>query len=263
MATTTIYVLMFEYAMHFVRIIVLCALGYYATAFIRKRVYTYLSRIYPDELRSLIVARIIAYAFLFVIMTALLHEFGLNLTALLGTAGVIGLAIAYASQKSIANIISGLFLTIEHPFSIGDILVIDNVEGTVERMNLFAVMLRTQVGTIIRVPHEQLLKDIFTNVTALPMRSYDMKINIAVDEDIKQVLQIIKEVINNNQWCNKDLSEGFLKEISGNYLTIVIRMWAQQKYIPKIQKILPIEIKEAFDKSNIKLAMYRACHGQC
>ena len=230
--------------------------GYYGIGYVERNIRSYLTKIYPDELRLELIARTVSYILLFVVLAALSFEFGFNIAALLGAAGIVGVAVAYAAQTSISNIISGLFLMIEKPFELGDTLLVAEQKGTVIAVNLFAITLQTVDGTVVRVPHEQLLKNKFTNITRLPVRRYTTTLKVAYQENPTKVIEIIKQVIRGNKHCYQEC-EPFvqLHELSGDYLAITVGAWAVQKNIDKVKNSLLIEIKEAFDKHSIVMAV--------
>src|SRR5437762_1811999 len=103
---------------------------------------------------GILLGRIFFYGGLVFIIVTVLHEFGFNVTALLGVAGVFGVAIGFASQTSISNIISGFFLVLERPFSVGDTIRTGDVLGIAESIDLLAVRVRTFDNKLIRIPNE-------------------------------------------------------------------------------------------------------------
>ncbi len=71
------------------------------------------------------------------------RELGFKLATLLGAAGIAGVAIGFASQTSLSNIISGIFLVWEEPFQIGDVLQVGSTSGVVQSIELLSTKLRT------------------------------------------------------------------------------------------------------------------------
>lgn len=145
------------------RLIGLSVVAYYGIDYIERKINKGLTHIYPDEFRAAIIGKIFSYVAIFVILAAALHECGINVSALLGAAGVVGIAVGYAAKSSIANVISGFFLMLERPFEVGDTLVVEEVEGKVVAVNLFAVTLQMSNG-VVRIPHEKLLKSIIVKI---------------------------------------------------------------------------------------------------
>ncbi len=78
-----------------------------------------------------LVVRFVYYLCVLILVVNVLNEFGFKLSALLGAAGVVGIAVGFASQTSISNIISGIFLISERPFVVGDMIEVGQVRGTV------------------------------------------------------------------------------------------------------------------------------------
>jgi small-conductance mechanosensitive channel len=82
----------------------------------------------------------------------------LNLGAILGAAGVAGIAIGFAAQTSLSNIISGFFLIGERPFELGDVIEIDGISGTVDTIDLLSLTLRTFDNRSVRIPTKPSLR---------------------------------------------------------------------------------------------------------
>jgi small conductance mechanosensitive channel len=120
--------------------------------------------------------RNMARAILFLI-TALLvvGQLGFNISPLIASAGVLGLAISFGSQSLARDFVTGFFLQLEHQFALGDVIRIGTVEGTVENITLRLVFLRDASGALHIIPNGQITQ--VTNLT----RSWG---RIAVDVDI-------------------------------------------------------------------------------
>lgn len=147
---------------------------------------------------GILISRIIFYSGLIFIGVTILHEFGFNVTALLGAAGVIGVAIGFASQTSISNIISGIFLLAERPFSVNDTIKSGDIIGTVESIDLLAVRVRTSDNKLVRLPNEMVLKHSLVNLTYYSVRRVDCIVSVPYADSIEDVKQIITEVIARN-----------------------------------------------------------------
>jgi len=152
------YETLLSYGLHGVRIIALFLIWWLGGAYLKGKAKQALIRLKFDKLRANFVVHFFSYLLTFIVLVAVLYELGVNISALLGVAGVIGVAVGFASRASFANIISGLFLMLERPFELGDSIVFNAFEGEVTAVNLFAIILKSNDGNIIRIPHEQLIK---------------------------------------------------------------------------------------------------------
>jgi small conductance mechanosensitive channel len=114
---------------------------------------------------------------LLVVVTALLvlGQLGFNVSPLLASAGVVGLAVSFGSQSLVRDFVTGFFLQLEHQFALGDVIRIGAVEGTVENVTLRLVYLRDGRGALHIIPNGQILQ--VTNLT----RAWG---NIVVDVDV-------------------------------------------------------------------------------
>ena len=92
-----------------------------------------------------------------IILTAL-HQMGFQLAALLGAAGIAGIALGFAAQTSVSNVISGIFLIGERPFAVGDLIKVEDTTGFVTTIDLMSVKVRTFDNKFIRLPNEMLIK---------------------------------------------------------------------------------------------------------
>ncbi|HEV2601737.1 MAG TPA: mechanosensitive ion channel family protein [Candidatus Babeliales bacterium] len=241
-----------------VRVVGLVIATVWGVRYIQNKLKNALTKMYSDQLRIALIGKLFAYISFFILAVSLLHEFGLNVSALLGAAGVISIAIGYASQTSIANIISGLFLMIERPFKLGDMVVIGGERGRVAEVNLFAVLLHTESGVMVRIPHEKILKNKSINLTSLPIRRHTVQIKVGCQNNPQEIVAIIKRAIGDNVYCVMHPEPYILmREIIGNYLYIAVGAWGMQKHFTDIKHTLLLSLKEAFDKENIKMIGYK------
>jgi small conductance mechanosensitive channel len=111
----------------------------------------------------LLVEKIVYYCGTVLIGTLVLHEFGFNLSALLGTVGIVGLALGVASQTVITNIISGLFLLMEKTVAVGDLIQAGSLKGRVVSIDLLAIKIVTETNSTIRISNHELLSNPFIN----------------------------------------------------------------------------------------------------
>ena len=195
--------------------------------------------------------RYIGYAFAFILA---LNHMGLNLGAVLGAAGVAGIAVGFAAQTSLSNIISGFFMIGERPFELGDIIEVDGISGTVDTIGLLALTLRTFDNRSVRIPNETLVKTKLINVTRHPIRRFNLDIGVAYDENIGHVLKVMHEVAETNLQCLNEpdpliVFTGF----GDSSLNFLLGAWCLQDDYGTLRNTLPRELKERFDMENIEI----------
>lgn len=106
------------------------------------------------------------------------------LGALLGAAGLFGLALGFALRDTIENYIATILLSLRQPFDPNDYIRVNDFEGKVVRMTSGATILMTFDGNHIRIPNALIYKGILTNYTRNPQRRFEFTIGVADDADL-------------------------------------------------------------------------------
>ena len=152
--------------------------------------------------RQMIARKAITYAGFVLVLMAVLAELGVKLTALLGAAGIVGIAVGFASQTSVSNIISGLFLISEKPFAVGDVIRIGGTTGIIQSIDLLSIKIRTFDNLFVRIPNEKILSSEVTNITRFPIRRMDITLQVAYGEDLDRVRALLADVARANRYCS-------------------------------------------------------------
>lgn len=141
--------------------------------------------------RSSMLGRVVSTALFVLAVVWALNIAGLPLSGVLGwvagAAGILGVAVGFASQTSASNIISGLFLLGERPFEEGDFVRIADVSGQVLAVELLSVKLRTYDNLYVRVPNETAMKAVIVNLSRFPIRRIDLGLRFAPTASLHQV----------------------------------------------------------------------------
>jgi small-conductance mechanosensitive channel len=148
--------------------------------------------------KGLVVGKVVFWPLALIIAVSVLKELGFSLAPLLGAAGILGIAIGFASQTSVSNVISGFFLLAEEPFQVGDIIQVGDAQGVVLTIDMLSVKIRTFDNKMVRIPNETLVKSQFTNATYFPIRRLDVPVGVAYREDIGRVRQVLLDVAKAN-----------------------------------------------------------------
>lgn len=183
-----------------------------------------------------------------------LHQMGFNLGILLGAAGIVTVALGFASQTSASNLISGLFLIAERPFSVGDIIRIGQTTGEVIAIDLLSVKLRTFDNIFVRIPNESMIKSEVSTLTRFPIRRFDMRVGVAYKEDIDHVKQVLLAVADRNPRCLEEPGpQIFFLGLGESSLNFQFSVWAKRENYLAIKNSIQQEVKEAFDAEGIEI----------
>lgn len=136
----------------------------------------------------------ISYCFYVVIVMYILGLFGIDLKAVWGAAGIAGVAIGFAAQTSVSNLISGLFVVTDKAMKIGDFIEVDGISGTVETVGIISVKIRTADNQIIRIPNSNIINSKLVNYSILPYRRFVFEFSVDYGTDIEKAIEVLKEV---------------------------------------------------------------------
>ncbi|TXL15406.1 hypothetical protein BMR05_03570 [Methylococcaceae bacterium HT4] len=153
---------------------------------------------YSKELVILLVKTLKGVVFL-VVLTLLLSHLGINITAILSTLGIGGLAFAMAAKDSLSNFFGGLNIMIDRIFKMGDWIKIGDVEGTVVEIGLRSTTVRTFDNALVTMPNSLVSTASVLNWNRRSVgRRIKMHIGVTYEsnmDDIRQALEDIKQML--------------------------------------------------------------------
>jgi small-conductance mechanosensitive channel len=209
---------------------------------------------YLDTHRATLIRRATYYALLVLFVIMVLHELGFHLGVLLGAAGIVSVAVGFASQTSASNLISGLFLIGERPFGVGDIIKVGDTTGEVLSIDLLSVKLRTFDNLFVRLPNEQLIKSQLTTLTRFPIRRYDLQVGVAYKEDLVRVREVLMQVADDNPLCLEEPKPLFIFQgFADSALSIQFSIWAKRENFLDLRNSIAEDVKAAFDGAGIEI----------
>ncbi|MCJ7773398.1 MAG: mechanosensitive ion channel family protein [Desulfobacterales bacterium] len=236
-----------------IRLLVLLFIGLPTIYVISRWLRKYFSKKFSAQ-QAMILSKMVLYTGFIIIIFSILNELGFKLTHLLGAAGIIGIAVGFASQTSVSNIICGLFLITEKPFEVDDIITVQNNTGIVLSIDILSVKLRTFDNKLIRIPNETIIKSDVTNVTYFPIRRVDLNIGVAYKEDIGRIREVLLDVAHRNPLCLNEPEPLVVFSGFGNSsIDLLLLAWAVKTDWLKLKNSITEEIKKRFDEEGIEI----------
>jgi small conductance mechanosensitive channel len=202
------------------------------------------------------VGRIVGAVLVAVALIYALGVIGLRLGPLVGALGIGGLAIAFASQSILANVLSSLILQLRRPFHRGDQVTLSGGEGTLEHVNLRTVVLRTFDGERIMVPCAQVLSNPITNHTAHRARRTTLCVDVAYATDLERVLAAIEEVVLATAGVfPRPPPEVRVQEFAESGITIAVRFWHAPDNAAhwQVRSAVAVAVKRALDEAGVSI----------
>ncbi len=235
------------------KVVILLLLGGGFIFWLSRILRRYFSKKYSAQM-GLIVSKSVLYIGISIILISALRELGFKLTTLLGAAGIIGIAVGFASQTSVSNIISGLFLITEQSFEVNDVISVGNTTGVVLSIDMLSVKLRTYDNKYVRIPNETIIKSELTNITRFPIRRVDIPVGVAYKENIGKVREILIDIAKKEPLClNEPEPVVVVTGFGSSSIDLLLLVWALKTDWIKVKNAITEEIKNRFDRENIEI----------
>lgn len=236
-----------------IRAAILIVVGFFVAGLVARSAYKIMIR-HMSPHHSTLLKRLIYWILLGLFIASAMRHLGFSLSVLLGAAGILTVAIGFASQTSASNLISGLFLVAEKPFQLGDLIQVGPTVGEVLSIDLLSVKLRTFDNLFVRIPNESLIKTEMTNLTRFPIRRFDLLLGVAYKENIAKVRETLMAVADKNPLCLDEPEPLFLFTGFGDSaLTLQFSVWATRENFRDLRNTIQEEIKVAFDEAGIEI----------
>ncbi|MDF1752885.1 MAG: mechanosensitive ion channel family protein [Verrucomicrobiales bacterium] len=211
-------------------------------------------RRYLSKQAMMVLRKGIGYGIFVIVVMMVLQEFDVKLTAILGAAGILGIAIGFAAQTSLSNIISGIFLLCEKPFQVGDVIKVGDETGVVESIDMLSLTLRTFNNLSVRLPNETLVKGQLTNITRHPIRRFDIKLGVSYREDPERVLEVLRSVADLNPHVLVEPEPLIaLTGFGESQLDFTLGVWHEKDDFIEMRNSILSAIKKRFLEENIEI----------
>ena len=206
------------------------------------------------EQSSELLRKMIVYTGVTVLFVMVLNAAGVSVGALLGAAGVLGIAVGIASQASLSNIISGLFLVSERFFEIGDVVKIGDHTGSVQSIDLLSIKLRTFDNLLIRIPNQQLIEKDFLNVTRFAIRRMDINVTVSPQYDVERVLEALRSIADGvPQVLDEPEPLCIASEFGENGLNVRLGVWFERSNYVVVRNAVFARMQQVFKERGIPI----------
>ncbi len=140
---------------------------------------------------SSVVRYILNFTIITVALVMILGELKIDISPVLATAGIVGLAVGFGAQTLVQDVFAGFFILLDDQIRVGDVVEIAGKSGVVEKVDLRMTTLRDLSGSVHYVRHGKI--DFVTNMTK-DYSNYVFDIPISYREDVARVVDVIREV---------------------------------------------------------------------
>ena len=159
---------------------------------------------------------------------AALDQLGVPVTGLLTGAGVAGLAISLAAQSTLSSLIAGITLVLEHPFGIGDYIILSNVEGTVEDISFRSTRIRNADNVVITIENSKVCAEYIQNANQRTSRLWQFTLGLTYDtteEKIQRLTQDLTQLLQSQPTVQPNGVTVTLDRFNDYSLDILVRVY--------------------------------------
>lgn len=204
--------------------------------------------------RQMIIKKIVKYSFYIIVIIYVLGLFGVKLSAIWGAAGIAGVAIGFAAQTSVSNLISGLFVLTEGSLKVGDVIIVDGITGIVDAISLLSVRVHTLDNQMVRIPNSSIINNSLTNNSYHDKRRLTLNVSISYNNDMTTALEALKKA---PALCPSVLTDPepavWFDGFGDSGINMTIAAWFKPANFIQAKNELYIAMKKVFDDAGIEI----------
>lgn len=202
---------------------------------------------------DILIARTVSAVILGIGLILALGEIGVNFTGLLTALGLVSVAIGFALREVLSNLFAGIILLLQHPFTIGDQVLIGNEEGRVENVRISDTQVLTYKGERVFIPNRTVFSSPIINYTSTPTQRVDVRTRICYGDDIDKARRLVKEVLDSLTGVLDQPEPVVLVETDPDSLCLVARFWmdSDRNRLLKVQSDVLELIVKSFNSAGV------------
>lgn len=192
---------------------------------------------------------------LFISLTLL--DLDKTVTSILAGAGVVGLALSFAFQDLASNFISGLFITLQRPLRVGDLVKTNDYTGHVENIGMRAVTIRDLDGQHVIIPSKDIFQNPLINYSTDAKRRVELVVGVTYASKLEEVEKIVREAIEpmSERIADAPLTVEWF-EFGDSSINFRLRFWipsSEQSAFNRARSVALKAVKAAFDANDITI----------
>lgn len=183
-----------------------------------------------------------------------LSALGIPMTSIVTVIGTAGVAIGLALQNSLSNVAGGFIILFTKPFSKGDYIISNGIEGVVDEIRILSTSLKTIDNKVIFIPNGMVAGGTITNFSREEKRRVDLIFGISYESDFKAAINTIKKVLSAHKLVLQE-EDNFVRvsELAESSVKITVRAWTKTNDYWTVYFDLIEQVKTAFDKNGIEI----------
>lgn len=242
----------------FVAILIVVAF-HYLSRILSRTIYRLLTRFFDNEMVLRVLMTIFSYLVFFtgVSLALIILEWDGPVTTLLTSAGIIGLALSFAFQDLATNFISGMFIAVQKPLSLGDMVETNGYLGVVTHIGLRSITIRTLDEQHVIIPSKEVFQNPLKNYMQSRERRARLIVGVSYSSDLEFVQKITQQAVESVAEVDKTHPiEIYFFEFGDSSINFELFFWlnrSEQMYYLNVLSQVVIAIKKAYDANDINI----------
>lgn len=204
--------------------------------------------------KLVIAEKALKYLFYVSVILYILSLFGIDLTAIWGAAGVAGIAIGFAAQTSVSNLISGLFVITEGSIHAGDTIIVDGVTGVVDEIKLLSVRVHTYDNQMVRIPNSTIIDKSLTNNSYFKCRRLTIGVSVDYKSDMRKCLEVLSQAPSLCPTVLKDPAPAvWFDGFGDSSINMTVAVWFKPDDFITTKNDIFVAIKQVLDEASIEI----------
>ncbi len=189
---------------------------------------------------------IIRYSIIAVTITIIFKEIGWDISALVVSLGIVGIAVGFGARDTISNFIAGIFILADKSFRVGDVVEMSGQSGKVIKLGLRVTTIKTDDNKIITIPNSTFSKNIYINSTTQETRRVGLDVNIPYELELEETVNSLVKTASKCKWALSDPKPNVLiKEMTDTGIKASLNVWVSDPWkIATYRSQLALEVKE-------------------
>jgi len=184
-----------------------------------------------------------------------ISQLGVNIGAALAGLGVVGIAVGFAAQETIANMIAGFLIFWDRPFKVGDFITTEEKYGEVREITMRTTRIRTMENTYVVIPNKQIIGDTMVNHSLYGEVRVNVPVGIAYKERIAEARRVLLPVAQAIPGVlSSPPAEVVATALGGSSVDLEVRVWTDD---PALERRLYLQVleasKAALDEAGIQI----------
>ena len=184
-------------------------------------------------------------------------SFNKNIGTLLAGLSIVGAAIALAARESLENLIASFIIFFDKPFYVGDVVKVQGITGTIEKIGLRSTRVRTDQKTFVTVPNKQMVDSVMDNLSLRTQRRADLRLEISLNTQQSTIQELIEGIRHITAHPSIENRNVFFIDIIPNAFVITVEYYTGVISIQEfnqLKQVINLEILKLMDKLQVELS---------